>query len=276
MSETFYTYLWLREFWSHDGRWAPGTPYYAGKGKNGRAFQKHDRFHPPKNREFILIQEFPDESSAFDGEKLLIRLYGRADQGTGCLRNMTDGGEGASNPSAEVRAKMAENGKIQGDKNVTNGHLASIQSMAGKIGGSISGAKHRESGHIIALGHKFGPICGPENLKKMTAEQRQKAGSKGGSISGPINIKKISKEAMLRGARKVGQQSVENGRLASYRTPEHQSEAGKRGGRVKSEAKLAACRANFKIASCLRYNIRRGKPCTCGKHIIPVFPQEAV
>jgi len=81
----FYTYLWLRD---------DGTPYYAGKGSGKRAFRWHNRLLiPPSDPENILIQEWPDEAGAFEGEKLLIAIYGRKDNGTGCLRNLTDGGE---------------------------------------------------------------------------------------------------------------------------------------------------------------------------------------
>ena len=84
----YYTYLWLRE---------DGTPYYVGKGKGYRAFDKHDRRNrdwspPPEDR--ILIQEFPDEESALEAEKFLISFYGRIDSSDdGCLRNLTDGGD---------------------------------------------------------------------------------------------------------------------------------------------------------------------------------------
>lgn len=83
----YYTYLWLRE---------DGTPYYVGKGKGNRAFTRHRRCKnlvpPPVER--ILIQEFPNEDSAFTAEVFLIAFYGRKDCGTGILRNLSNGGEG--------------------------------------------------------------------------------------------------------------------------------------------------------------------------------------
>ena len=91
--KTFYTYLWLRE---------DGSVYYVGKGKDNRAFRKGS---PPAER--ILLQDYPDEESAFAAEKFLISFYGRKDLGTGCLRNHTDGGEGLRNLSDETRAKMS-------------------------------------------------------------------------------------------------------------------------------------------------------------------------
>src|ERR1035437_4231095 len=81
----FYTYLWLRE---------DGTPYYIGKGygQRGLTSRGHRVKCPPDER--IIVQDFECEEDALFAEKFLIALYGRADNGTGCLRNLTDGGEG--------------------------------------------------------------------------------------------------------------------------------------------------------------------------------------
>jgi hypothetical protein len=84
----FYTYLWLRE---------DGTPYYVGKGKGDRAFiSDGHNIHRPKTSDRIIVQDFESEEDAFEAEKFLISYYGRTDLGTGCLRNLTDGGEGTS------------------------------------------------------------------------------------------------------------------------------------------------------------------------------------
>jgi hypothetical protein len=87
----FYTYMWLRE---------NGTPFYIGKGHGNRAWSKrrgNQRLKPP-TRDRILIQQFPDEESAFLAEKILIAYYGRKDLGMGILCNRTDGGEGYTGP----------------------------------------------------------------------------------------------------------------------------------------------------------------------------------
>ena len=49
------------------------------------------------------------EADALQAEMLLIAKYGRKDNGTGILRNLTDGGEGTSGhvPSEETRKKKA-------------------------------------------------------------------------------------------------------------------------------------------------------------------------
>jgi len=95
-----YTYLWLRE---------DGTPYYAGKGMGRRAFISYGhRFNRPRDPERIIVQDWPSEEMAFGAERFLIAAYGRLDQGAGCLRNLSDGGEGATGMthSAETRRKI--------------------------------------------------------------------------------------------------------------------------------------------------------------------------
>lgn len=84
----FYSYLWLRE---------DGTPYYAGKGTGRRAFISFTHgVHCPPQPKNILVFVHSSESEAFESEKEFIKWFGRKDLGTGCLRNLTDGGEGAS------------------------------------------------------------------------------------------------------------------------------------------------------------------------------------
>jgi hypothetical protein len=95
----FYVYAYLR---------TDGTPYYIGKGNGYRIHGSSRRIAlPPEDRRKILVGEL-SEDEAFEYEIALIYCLGRKDQGTGCLRNLTDGGEGASNPSAETLAKRSE------------------------------------------------------------------------------------------------------------------------------------------------------------------------
>jgi hypothetical protein len=91
----FYTYLWLRE---------DGTPYYVGKGKGRRAYDKcsHNVCIPPKER--IVIYPAESETDAFTAEIALIWYYGRKDLGTGCLRNLTNGGD---NPPSRKGIKLS-------------------------------------------------------------------------------------------------------------------------------------------------------------------------
>lgn len=98
---TFYVYLWLRE---------DGTPYYVGKGRDdrGRAYRAFRKGCPPRER----IRVFPrlSEGDALATERTLISALGRKDNGTGILRNLTDGGEGAVGVkrSLEWRKRLSE------------------------------------------------------------------------------------------------------------------------------------------------------------------------
>lgn len=83
----FYTYLWLRE---------DGTPYYAGKGHGRRAYDKRNHRQAPPPKERIVIYPAESETDAMETEVALIWYYGRKDLRTGCLRNLTNGGDGTS------------------------------------------------------------------------------------------------------------------------------------------------------------------------------------
>jgi hypothetical protein len=91
----FYTYAYLRE---------DRTPYYIGKGKyKHKTNQKYYRAYcgkhyvpiPPKERVLILKSDITEEKS-LNHERYMIGVLGRKDNGTGILRNLTDGGEGTS------------------------------------------------------------------------------------------------------------------------------------------------------------------------------------
>ena len=114
--------------------------------------------HPPKDRSRIIIFNRDSEQEAFETEKELIRNWGRKDIGTGILRNMTDGGEGAS-PSPETRAKLSV--AMIGNKNGAESKraLGSKQSEETKAKRRIAMVGNQRSlgknlGNINALGRK--------------------------------------------------------------------------------------------------------------------------
>lgn len=177
----FYVYLWLRK---------DGTPYYVGKGTGRRAYTSAGHgVHKPNGKEHILIHFYHTEEEAFEAEKILIAFYGRRDNQTGILRNLTDGGE---NPPRTDR----------------RGHTLSIATRA-KISKSLTGKKQSEETrkkHSEAMrGNKFRvgkkPNMSPEVRRKIGDAHRGKiispetraklsAANKGKKIT-PENLAKL-------------------------------------------------------------------------------------
>ena len=84
----FYVYAYLRE---------DGSPYYIGKGRQKRAYNKNHSISLPRDKSRIVFLETNlSNIGALALERRYIRWYGRKDNDTGILRNLTDGGEGSS------------------------------------------------------------------------------------------------------------------------------------------------------------------------------------
>ena len=159
----FYTYVWFRK---------DGTPYYVGKGKGDRGFTSSGHRLKCPSKEYISIQYWPDEATAFAYEIYQIDFWGRKDLHTGCLRNLSDGGE---NPPKGLRkgSKMPEwlkeklvslsIGRTPWNKGLTGYHIHTEESKAAiskthlgkpKSAAVVEGIRKRSIGNTYAVGRK--------------------------------------------------------------------------------------------------------------------------
>ena len=137
----FYVYAFFRK---------DGTPYYIGKGQGKRINESTGRRSklPPKDRRKVLASGLTEPES-FEYEIALISLLGRKDQGTGCLRNLTDGGDGTSGAvhSPETRAKLSaasKGRKLSAEARAKVSAAASNPSpeTRAKMSAALKGRKH--------------------------------------------------------------------------------------------------------------------------------------
>lgn len=97
MENVYYVYAYLRP---------DNSPYYVGKGKGSRAYDRDRLTIPPENKNrIVFLRKGLLEEEAFKWEIFYIKHYGRMDLGTGVLLNRTDGGKGAPNPAPEIQIK---------------------------------------------------------------------------------------------------------------------------------------------------------------------------
>ena len=166
----YYTYAYLRE---------DKTPYYIGKGRGKRIYDKRRTIKAPTDKSRILfLKKNLTEAEAFKHEIYMIAIFGRKDLGTGILRNLTNGGDGPSGAvrSVETKKKLSEahlgkthteeqkkarSERMSGENNPMYG-VPRTEETKKKISQAKSGEKHPQYGRTGALHHNSKAIIAIE------------------------------------------------------------------------------------------------------------------
>lgn len=161
----YYVYAYLRE---------DLTPYYIGKGKNNRTVSKHT-VAPPINGKLIqFIAIKLNEHEAFLLEIKLIKQFGRKDLGTGILRNMTNGGDGASGRKHSAESKLKQSLATRGRPSPHNGKIYKIVTCTkcGKLGAGPAMSRY----HFANCGKQHNPA---KIIKCALCNKRKHVGARG-------------------------------------------------------------------------------------------------
>ncbi|MGA0083385.1 MAG: NUMOD3 domain-containing DNA-binding protein [Candidatus Nanopelagicales bacterium] len=155
----YYTYAYLRE---------DGTPYYIGKGKGKRIYEKRKgEVNLPKDKsKIIFLKQNLTEEEAFKHEIYMIDVFGRKDLGTGILHNRTNGGDGGSGIifSEETKRKISERQSCEGNSFYGRTHSSeTIERMRAIKTGKVQSQETRDK--IAAT--KIGIPRSKETIEKM-------------------------------------------------------------------------------------------------------------
>jgi NUMOD3 motif len=165
----FYVYGYTRE---------DGSYYYIGKGRGTRKTDGHygrkgKYISKPRDRTYIVtISDNMTEADAFQLEMLLIHLHGKISDGTGILRNVTDGGEGASGHrhSDSTKAKIGRPKSAEERERISQalkGKPLSEETKA-KMSASRRGKKKTAVTRASMSAAQRGRVMSPEHKEKLS------------------------------------------------------------------------------------------------------------
>jgi len=162
----FYTYAYLRE---------DGTPYYIGKGTGRRAFSRHHRVSVPTTERILFLKKNLTEEDALKHEEYMIKVFGRKDNKTGILTNLTDGGIATSGYKRTEEEKEYLRNLWLGEKSPHYGVPKSLETRKKMSEAQLGEKNHRYS-------------------KKLTEEEKRQRSEKMKGRPAPWSKRKHSNE----------------------------------------------------------------------------------
>jgi len=188
----YYIYAYLRE---------DGTPYYIGKGKGNRAYDKRHTVGLPEKDRIVIMESNLSNIGAMALERFYIRWYGRKDIGTGILRNMTDGGDGSANTTFTPEQRKIMSDKFSGKNNPMYGKPPWNKNLSKETSNILrqTGEKVKKSFQYRETkgeaNHFYGKKHSEESLAKM--RRHRKDSSKIGKHTRTESQKEYNRQQML-------------------------------------------------------------------------------
>lgn len=149
----YYIYAYIRNKDSDNG--SAGTPYYIGKGKKYRAWEKHSCPIPKDKKYIIILEQNLTEVGALALERRLIKWYGRLDNRTGILHNKTDGGDSPPDMSGIPTGRKGEYWWNNGIEHKMSFDCPGPEYVRGRISDNWSdhkrGKQYWNNGHEVML-----------------------------------------------------------------------------------------------------------------------------
>jgi hypothetical protein len=189
----YYTYAYFDE---------NNIPYYIGKGKGKRAWDKNHSVPLPSYGRILILKDNLTEEEAFKHEIYLIEILGRKSQGTGILENIHSGGlqpPGFMQHSEETKSKM----KLRRHSEETKRKIGESskgrpckEEVKQKLSKLWTGRKLSEDTKNKLSESHIGKKLSEETKRKMSAAKKQMSEE---------TKRKMSEKAKLREARKRGE-----------------------------------------------------------------------
>jgi hypothetical protein len=154
--QNYYVYAYLNQ---------NGDPYYIGKGKGSRAWDRHRNTTVPNNNFIVILESNLSEIGAFAIERRLIAWWGRLCNGSGILQNIAKGGPTPGHTSMSIKHRESLSKSLSGRKrqHYSPGTLNTFWITNGTDNKCIHKGDTIPTGWYKGKITKTKPLCGQDN-----------------------------------------------------------------------------------------------------------------